>query len=446
MAWLCLPMTGLLLSQGQFLQCSGLNVLPVVPLTSPTKGNTIWDRRRCSCTRLWATDANEDPSTHQRTLPILQNQEKTQELQQQDDKQRSPRLSVTSALVLLLAIITLPIIMNNSPVWAIDLPAVDIYHLKIPNPLPDADPRYFISGGICAAASHGITTPLDVVKTKIQSGDVVRVAGVTENNNNNNNKSLNLIQAATSIVQQEGFPILFTGLVPTVVGYGFEGALKFGLYESLKPTFVQWLGIVGANDDSTTTTAYLFASVAAGAVASIVLCPMEQTRIRQVTDPEFAEEGFVSGVVRLTNEEGVGAIFFGLPAMLSKQVPYTMAKQVSFDLFAAFLYGVALQYSMVAANVRTEVEFFAAFLASILACLASHPGDVVLTATYKGGPSQNVGGFGGVISTLYEQNGLDAFFSGITARFFHVGAIITSQLILYDIIKQMLGLPATGTH
>ena len=113
-----------------------------------------------------------------------------------------------------------------------------------------------------------------------------------------------------------------------------------------------------------------------------------------------------------------------------------MAKQVSFDVFASYLYLVI--------NVRAEVEFFAAFLASIHACLASHPGDVLLTATYKASGSSE--GFLGVVSKVYDQKGLNGFFAGITARFFHVGAIITSQLILYDIVKQLLGLPATGTH
>ena len=31
------------------------------------------------------------------------------------------------------------------------------------------DYRYFAAGGICAATSHGITTPIDVVKTKMQA-------------------------------------------------------------------------------------------------------------------------------------------------------------------------------------------------------------------------------------------------------------------------------------
>ena len=36
------------------------------------------------------------------------------------------------------------------------------------------DLRYFVAGGTCAAISHGITTPIDVVKTKIQAKPKVR--------------------------------------------------------------------------------------------------------------------------------------------------------------------------------------------------------------------------------------------------------------------------------
>jgi solute carrier family 25 phosphate transporter 3 len=31
------------------------------------------------------------------------------------------------------------------------------------------DYRYFVAGGVCAATSHGIKTPIDVVKTKMQA-------------------------------------------------------------------------------------------------------------------------------------------------------------------------------------------------------------------------------------------------------------------------------------
>jgi solute carrier family 25 phosphate transporter 3 len=38
------------------------------------------------------------------------------------------------------------------------------------------------------------------------------------------------------------------------------------------------------------------------------------------------------------------------------------------------------------------------------------------------------------------------FFVGTGARLVHVVSIITSQLMVYDVVKQALGLPATGSH
>jgi len=42
------------------------------------------------------------------------------------------------------------------------------------------DYRYFVAGGTCAAFSHGITTPIDVVKTKLQADP--KVSNVVQRN------------------------------------------------------------------------------------------------------------------------------------------------------------------------------------------------------------------------------------------------------------------------
>jgi len=39
--------------------------------------------------------------------------------------------------------------------------------------LKNIDYRYFVAGGTCAAFSHGITTPIDVVKTRLQANPEV---------------------------------------------------------------------------------------------------------------------------------------------------------------------------------------------------------------------------------------------------------------------------------
>lgn len=161
------------------------------------------------------------------------------------------------------------------------------------------------------------------------------------------------------------------------------------------------------------------------------------------------------------------------------QVPYTLGKQVSFDVFAGMLYAFfhSMQDSVKLAEVQIKwaVSIAAAFLASLVACIFSQPGDMIVTETYrpqrvvvatgrqsntmraKGAasaskvataikPTVDNRSFADVIRTIYAAGGVSNFFTGTGARIVHVGVIITSQLVIYDIIKQLLGLPATGSH
>lgn len=278
-----------------------------------------------------------------------------------------------------------------------------------------------MAGGLCAAVSHGVTTPIDVVKTRMQASPSRYTNGVGN--------------AAFEIIQQDGAKALLVGLGPTVVGYGLEGAAKFGLYESLKPEMAQLLGLENQ------AISYLVASMIAGAAASIILCPMECARIRLVTDPTFSSN-FLSAIPKLIDQIGISGIFDGFPAMLSKQVPYTAGKQISFDVFCGMLYYTLALARIPGDSAKVEVSCVAAALSSVIACLMSHPGDVILTASYQNASSHR---FGEVVRSIFDDWGWRGFFSGLTARFLHVGIIITSQLVLYDAVKQAMGLPATGS-
>lgn len=295
---------------------------------------------------------------------------------------------------------------------------------KVKTALDGIDYRFFVAGGTCAAISHGITTPIDVVKTRIQAQPEVYDKG--------------LQSAAISILKSDGPGALLGGLGPTVVGYGIEGAMKFGVYEVMKPIMATLLA-------ENTAAAYIAASVIAGAVASILLCPMESTRIRIVTDPSYAGLGLLSGFPKLLKEDGFLSTFSGIYAMLAKQIPYTMAKQVSFDVVAGILYSIlATKAAKIAADdAKWVVSVTSAFVASIFACIFSQPGDMILTETYKGKSGK---GFFGIVGDIYKKGGLPGYFTGTGARIAHVSTIITSQLVIYDIVKQALGLPATGSH
>ena len=120
-----------------------------------------------------------------------------------------------------------------------------------------------------------------------------------------------------------------------------------------------------------------------------------------------------------------------------------MGKQVSFDLFANLFRAVLsrVQY-LDGVDLKWIVSFLSAFSASIIACLSSQPGDMILTASYQGTKQSLFS----LIGNLYRQRGLLGFFLGLQARLVHVASIITSQLVLYDIVKLALGLPVTGSH
>jgi len=292
--------------------------------------------------------------------------------------------------------------------------------------IQNMDYRYFVAGGVCAATSHGITTPVDVVKTKMQADPKKYNKGV--------------VSSALQIMKEDGPHVLLGGLGPTVVGYGIEGAMKFGVYEVMKPIVLQMMG----GDLSNMGIAYIIASVIAGSVASLILCPMESTRIRIVTDPAYADKGLLTGLPKLIAEEGLLSTFGGVYAMLAKQIPYTMAKQVSFDVIAKALYKLMERMGKNPEDMKWVVSIDAAFIASILACIFSQPGDMVLTETYK---SKTNKGVWGICKDIYnEKGGFPGFFTGTGARIIHVGLIITTQLVIYDIVKQSLGLPATGSH
>ena len=72
---------------------------------------------------------------------------------------------------------------------------------------------------------------------------------------------------------------------------------------------------------------------------------------------------------------------------------------------------------------------------------------MILTETYrKVEPGKKQLSFVQVIDKIYSTGGIPQFFLGTGARIVHVGMIITSQLVVYDLVKQLLGLPATGKH
>jgi len=51
-----------------------------------------------------------------------------------------------------------------------------------------------------------------------------------------------------------------------------------------------------------------------------------------------------------------------------------------------------------------------------------------------------------VLQDIVEKDGLKGLFVGMQARLLHVSFFVSVQLLVYDYVKQLCGIPATGLH
>lgn len=292
--------------------------------------------------------------------------------------------------------------------------------------------RYYLAGGVCACASHAIATPIDVVKTRKQVDIAFR--------------DKRSVKVFFKIIRKEGIGALFVGLGPTAFGYLFEGAFKFGVYEVAKPVMQKLLSCIASFFSSeflaSRMMTYVVSGIVSGWVASIILCPMEALRIRLVAEPSFAKKGWILGGMKMIHDEGISGFFRGLTAMMTKQIPYTVTKQVSFDILTSFMYAKVIHFGL-ALNSHNKilVPLVAALIASMLSCISSHPGDMLLSVVNAQEGKRRTRE---IAQDIIREEGIRGLLRGIAPRFLHTGIIVTSQLLIYDGIKRLCGCGITG--
>ncbi|KAF1986785.1 mitochondrial carrier [Aulographum hederae CBS 113979] len=283
--------------------------------------------------------------------------------------------------------------------------------------------RFALAGAVCCSVTHGGLTPVDVVKTRIQ------LDPVTYNNG--------MIGGFRKVIANEGAGALLTGFGPTAAGYFLQGAFKFGGYEFFKQQCINTFGYEAASNNR--IAVYLASSAAAEFFADIALCPLEATRIRLVSQPEFAN-GLISGFSKIASQEGIGAFYSGFGPILFKQVPYTMAKFVVYEKVAeaAFQH---IDKSAASPGTITAVNLGSGLIAGFAAAFVSQPADTMLSKINKtkGLPGE---GTTSRLIKIAKELGLKGSYTGIGARLFMVGTLTAGQFAIYGDIKRVLG--ATG--
>ncbi|CAO3626814.1 unnamed protein product [Cunninghamella blakesleeana] len=283
--------------------------------------------------------------------------------------------------------------------------------------------RFALAGALGCGVTHASMTPVDVVKTRIQISPEIYNRG--------------LITGFRQVVAKEGASALLTGFGPTALGYSLQGALKFGGYEFWKKQSIELVGKDKAVEYR--VPIYLISSGIAEFFASVALCPLEATRIRLVSQPDFAN-GLVSGFTKILKNEGVLRGFYsGFGPILFKQIPYTMAKFGVFEVAEETILSILGQEKEeLKPMMKTIVSLDAGLVAGVAAALVSQPADTLLSKINKekGAEGQSVTSR---LVTLSKDLGVKGLFTGTGPRLVMVSVLTMLQFGIYGEAKRLLG-------
>ena len=217
---------------------------------------------------------------------------------------------------------------------------------------------------------------------------------------------------------------VFFGWSPTMVGYAFQGAGKYGFYEIFKYQYGENLF-----PNTNRTIIFLAASASAEFIADIFLCPFEAIKVRmQTTFPPYANN-LREGWSRVVAKEGYAGyvcyisryiadhdrLYKGLVPLWGRQIPYTMVKFATFEETVSLIYRtLGKPKDSYTRFQQTGVSFLGGYIAGIGSAIVSHPADVMvskLNSDRKAGE-----GIGKALGRIYGNIGFMGLWNGLAVR------------------------------
>ena len=88
------------------------------------------------------------------------------------------------------------------------------------------------------------------------------------------------------------------------------------------------------------------------------------------------------------------------------------------------------------------IPLVSAAAASFISSITSQPGDTILSLSCAHDGDKKVRDI--CRDIIRSERGVAGFFVGTRTRLLHVGLIVTIQLLVYDYLKRLCGIGATG--
>ena len=270
-----------------------------------------------------------------------------------------------------------------------------------------------LAGGFASCLAHGLLTPLDMIKTRMQS---------SSSSSSTNNPLL----FAKELCQTEGPMSLLKGFQSTAMGYLLGGAVFFGGTEFFTQHLFQ-------NSDTSFTFVLLCGAISV-VMADIFVAPFEAMRIHTVTEETNNNENEVLQLKSITptkeeqdsdNALHLSGLYTGFPALVIRDVPFHSTKFAVYDALSQQMHTILMDSMM--------TTIVAGAIAGIAAAVVSQPADAAFTQCCTS-HSQQISPMDAFITVW--QNGTIS--NGLLSRCVFGAMLVTLQFTLYSSAKHVL--------
>lgn len=278
--------------------------------------------------------------------------------------------------------------------------------------------KQLVAGAVAGAVSRTGTAPLDRLKVFMQ---------VHASKTNR----LNILGGLQSMIREGGIRSLWRGNGINVLKIAPESAIKFMAYEQIKRA------IRGQQETLHVQERFVAGSLA-GATAQTIIYPMEVLKTRLTLRRTGQYKGLLDCARRILEREGPRAFYRGyLPNMLGI-IPYA---GIDLAVYETLKNRWLQQYSHDSANPGILVLLACGTVSSTCGQIASYPLALVRTrmqaqASFEGAPQSSMLG---LLRHILAQEGVRGLYRGIAPNFMKVIPAVSISYVVYENMKQALG-------
>ncbi|KAF7846492.1 hypothetical protein BT93_L4244 [Corymbia citriodora subsp. variegata] len=288
-----------------------------------------------------------------------------------------------------------------------------------------------IAGGGAGMMEALVCHPLDTIKVRMQLSRRARAPGA---------KRRGFIQTGAEIVKRETPLGLYKGLGAVLTGIVPKMAIRFTSYEWYKQALADETGKVSSRST-------FLAGLAAGVTEAVaVVTPMEVIKIRlqaqhhSMADPLDVPKyrNAAHALYTVVKEEGAGALYRGVSLTALRQGSNQAVNFTAYTELKAFFQGRATDPNAALPGWQTALL---GLISGAMGPLSNAPIDTIKTRLQKTPAQPGETAMGRIVNIgnmMWKQEGIRAFWMGITPRIMRVAPGQAVTFAVYEYLKDIL--------